>query len=67
MPYVRVELLEGRTEDQKARIAEAITDALVEHGSATAESTIVVFEDVEPRNWASGGRLVSRKSAAPRT
>ncbi|ODU66463.1 MAG: 4-oxalocrotonate tautomerase [Lautropia sp. SCN 66-9] len=65
MPYVNVQMLEGRTEEQKARIAEAITKALVEHGNANAQSTFVVFEDVKPQNWASGGRLVSLKDKAP--
>lgn len=61
MPYVKVELTEGRTEDQKAAMAEAITDALVKLGGAKPESVWVVFDDVTKENWASGGKLMSRK------
>jgi len=64
MPYVKIELLKGRNEDQKARIAQAVTDALVEHGGATAGSVFVVFDDVEKHDWAVGGTLLSRKAAA---
>ena len=65
MPYVKIELLKGRSEEQKARIAEAVTAALVEHAGATAESTFIVFDDVEAWNWAGAGRLMSRKPSPP--
>ncbi len=61
MPYVRVEMLEGRSEEQKAKLAQVITNALVEHASAKPDSVFVVFEDVKKSNWANGGTLVSQK------
>lgn len=61
MPYVKVELIKGRTEEQKAAMAEAITEVLVKLGGATPQSVWVVFDDVEKENWASGGKLMSRK------
>lgn len=61
MPYVKVEMVKGRTEDQKAAMAEAITEALVKLGGATPQSVWVVFQDVEKEDWASGGKLMSRK------
>lgn len=61
MPYVRIELIEGRSEDQKAAVAEAVTKALVELAGAKAESIFIVFDDVPPHNWASGGKLLSRR------
>ncbi len=64
MPYVRIEVIEGRSEEQKARIAEAVTQALVEHGGAKPASVFVVFEDVKAQNWAVGGQLVSRRSSS---
>jgi len=65
MPYVKIELLKGRSVEQKARIAQAVTDALVEHGGASASSVFVVFDDVERHDWAVGGTLLSEKAAKP--
>mgnify|MGYP001362358738 CR=1 FL=1 len=62
MPYVRVEMLQGRTEAQKAAIAQAITDALVAHAKATPQSVFVVFDDVPAENWAIGGTLISQRA-----
>lgn len=61
MPHVRVELLKGRTEDQKAAMAEAITEALVKHGNASPQTVSIVFDDVEKSDWATAGKLNSRK------
>lgn len=61
MPYVKIEMLDGRTEEQKARIAEAVTTALVEHGGAKADSVFVVFQDVPKHDWAVGGTLLSQR------
>ena len=61
MPYVKVELIAGRTKEQKAHIARIITDALVEHGDARPESVFVVFQDVQTHDWASRGELLSER------
>ncbi|ARP93010.1 2-hydroxymuconate tautomerase [Bordetella genomosp. 13] len=61
MPYIRIEILEGRTEDQKAAIAASVTQALVEHAGANPQSVFVVFQDVAPQDWAVGGTLISRR------
>ncbi len=61
MPIVSVELVAGRTGEQKAKIAKAITDAMSEIGGAKPEAVYVVFKDVEKENWASGGTLLSDK------
>ena len=59
MPIVRVEMWPGRTQDQKRRLAKAITDAVVDIGKAPAEDTFVIFEDVPKENWAQAGTLAS--------
>jgi 4-oxalocrotonate tautomerase len=61
MPYVKVELIKGRSEEQKAAMAQAITDALVQIGGATPQSVWVVFSEVEKEDWATAGKLMSRK------
>ncbi len=61
MPYVRVELIEGRSEEKKAEIARRITQAMVECAGTSPESVFVVFDDVKVENWAIGGELLSER------
>ena len=61
MPNVTVEWFEGRSKEQKARLAKAITDAMTEIGKAPAEATNVIFVDIAKENWAGGGVLHSDK------
>jgi 4-oxalocrotonate tautomerase len=58
MPIVKVELLAGRTRDQKARAAKEITEAIERTLGAKPESTLVVFTDVEKSDWAKAGQLL---------
>jgi 4-oxalocrotonate tautomerase len=65
MPYVRVEMIEGRSEEKRAKIARRITQALVECACSTAEGVFVVFEDVNSESWAIGGELMSERKRKP--
>ncbi|PLZ02370.1 4-oxalocrotonate tautomerase [Burkholderia sp. WAC0059] len=65
MPYVKIEMLKGRSPEQKASIAKIVTDALVEHGGAKPESVFVVFDDYEPSDWAVGGTPISQRKPTP--
>jgi 4-oxalocrotonate tautomerase len=49
----------GRTHQQKADLAKAITDALVNIAKTTPEATTIVFQDVPKENWAEAGVLAS--------
>ena len=62
MPIVRVEMWTGRTKEQKAALAKAITDAMVDIGKTTPAATIIVVEDVSKDNWAQSGILASEQS-----
>jgi 4-oxalocrotonate tautomerase len=64
MPMVQVTLLEGRTADQKRKIARRITDVLVEEAGTRREGTVIVFHEVSKESYASGGELIIDK--APR-
>jgi 4-oxalocrotonate tautomerase len=63
MPIVRVEMWEGRTHAQKAELARVITEAVVTIAHTTPEATIVIFEDINKSNWATGGVLASDATA----
>lgn len=56
MPMVQVTMLEGRTVEQKRKLAERITDALVEAG-APRDGIAVAFHEVSKESYALGGVL----------
>ncbi len=62
MPIVRIEMLTGRSAEQKAKLAEAITRAMIEIAKAKPEDTNIVFQDVDRGDWAVAGHLMSQKT-----
>ncbi len=61
MPVVQVSLLEGRTTEQKRKLATRITDAMVEEAGARREAVVVTFVDLPRDSYASGGVLIADK------
>lgn len=59
MPRVKIELIEGRSIDQKRLVAEAVTDVIVRHFGVIADTVTVRFEEVPAHNVARGGVLRS--------
>jgi 4-oxalocrotonate tautomerase len=58
MPMVRIELVPGRTREQKARAAREITEAMTRTLGAKPEATQIVFIEVERADWAAAGKLL---------
>ena len=61
MPTIRVELLEGRTAEQKTALVKALTQAAVDSLGSNPESVDVVLFDIPRHNWATGGVPWSEK------
>jgi 4-oxalocrotonate tautomerase len=61
MPLVQITMLSGRTTDQKRKLAQRITDVMVEEAGAKREAIVVAFHEVSKENYASGGVLVTDK------
>ncbi|NLP84114.1 4-oxalocrotonate tautomerase [Microbacterium sp. CFH 90308] len=59
MPNIRVELLPGRTVDQRRRFAEEVTRAAVEALGARRQDVRIMFEEVAADHVANGGVLAS--------
>lgn len=68
MPVIRVELLSGRTREQKRAFTKGVTDLFVATCGGTPQSVQVVFTDVSPDDWGANGALVSdgKTAAAPK-
>jgi 4-oxalocrotonate tautomerase len=65
MPYVNITWLEGRTVDQKRKVAQRVTQVLMEEAGAQSESTHIVFVDLPTTNFATGGVTVADKRRNP--
>jgi 4-oxalocrotonate tautomerase len=51
MPHVVVKLWPGKSEQQKTRLAQEITDSVMSVLNYGAESISVGFEEVESQDW----------------
>ena len=56
MPIMQVFLIEGRTEEQKARLIRALTDAAVEAVGAPVETVRVMITEVPKAQFGIGGK-----------
>jgi 4-oxalocrotonate tautomerase len=61
MPTIRVELMEGRTVDQKRALVKSITQAVVETLGTRPEAVDILLYDIKRHDWATGGELWSEK------
>jgi 4-oxalocrotonate tautomerase len=63
MPLVQITMLQGRSTDQKRKIAKRITDVMVEEAGAKREAIVVTFVEVSRESYASAGVLMADKQA----
>lgn len=61
MPTIRVELMEGRTPEQKKNLVAALTQAVVDTLGSKPEAVDVLLFDIKPSDWATGGKLWSER------
>jgi 4-oxalocrotonate tautomerase len=58
MPHIQITLLEGRTPEQKRRVAERVTNVMVEETGTEREGVSIAFVEVSPAGFARGGTLM---------
>jgi 4-oxalocrotonate tautomerase len=61
MPVLKVELFSGRTPEQKAEFAEKVTQLTAQVLQCATDTVDVIFVDVDPVNWAHGGKMYAHK------
>ena len=59
MPYVRIEITDGATYEQKLQIYKETTEMLVRILGKNPEYTFVVIEEVDNKNWGHKGTSVA--------
>lgn len=57
MPFVRIQLKAGRTDEQKAKLAKEIIDLMEDSEFADRQAIRVIFEDMLPEDFYSGQHI----------
>lgn len=57
VPIVQIEMLEGRTVEQKRALAEKLTEVICETLHCPATAVSIIMRDMSPSNYATGGKL----------
>lgn len=61
MPTYHLEMMEGRSLEQKRKLVEEVTRVTVQTLGCKPEAVTVVITEVKRENWATGGVLWSDK------
>ncbi|MEG0471670.1 MAG: 4-oxalocrotonate tautomerase [Solibacillus sp.] len=56
MPIVQIQLLEGRSDEQKENIIARVTETLVEAAEVSAQQVRVIITEVSPKHWGVAGK-----------
>ncbi|MFC1901265.1 2-hydroxymuconate tautomerase [Chloroflexota bacterium] len=59
MPLVTIDMLEGRTVEQKKELVESLTQLISEKIDTPTDHVTIIIRDVARHNWASRGKLLS--------
>ena len=65
MPYVNVQILEGATREQKAKLVKEVTDSLVRIFDKKPEHVHVVIQEIAEENWGYSGLLTDEWKKRP--
>ena len=57
MPIVHINILEGRTVDQKRKLVASVTDAICESLGTPKEKVKIIIYDMKKEDYASAGVL----------
>jgi 4-oxalocrotonate tautomerase len=57
MPIIQVEMLKGRTLEQKRALAEKVTQAVVETANCPRDAVKIIIREMEFENYSQGGVL----------
>ena len=59
MPIVQIDMLEGRSLEQKRAMVAKITDAITETANCPADAVTIIIRDMPTTNLGKGGKLRS--------
>lgn len=57
MPFIHVEMLEGRTKEQKTALVKDLTQVVSTHTGAPSEAIHIIISEIKPENLGQNGQL----------
>lgn len=61
MPFVNIRIFEGHSKEKKKEVTKRIADAINEVMGVPKDYIWVVWQDVNPGEWAIGGKMCDEK------
>lgn len=61
MPFVKIDMWEGRTREQKDKLIESVTKAVCESIGCPGEAVQVVLQDYKKEDWGMNGKPSNKK------
>ncbi|HLV77333.1 MAG TPA: 4-oxalocrotonate tautomerase [Marinobacter sp.] len=61
MPIAQINILEGRTDEQKERLIEEVTDAIVRSLDAPLESVRVIINEMPKQHFGIAGQSAKKR------
>jgi len=61
MPIIQVEIIKGRTQEQKRQMAKQVTDAVTSTLGCPPDAVKIIIREMEKDNYAEGGTLFCDK------
>ncbi|MFC4696622.1 2-hydroxymuconate tautomerase [Enterococcus aquimarinus] len=58
MPVVNIQMLEGRTPEQKENLIKEVTDAVVRTTGAKKEAVTIIISDMKKEDYGHGGEVI---------
>jgi len=61
MPIIHIELVEGRTEEQKKNLMKKVTEAVCDAVNVTPDRVRIIVNTIKKSDYAVGGKLRSEE------
>lgn len=61
MPIIQIEMLKGRSIEQKKAIVKEVTEAMIRTADCTPESIEIIIREMEKFNFSKAGYLIKDK------
>ncbi|GGI65474.1 hypothetical protein GCM10011482_11280 [Enterococcus alcedinis] len=58
MPIINIQMLEGRTPEQKEQLIKEVTDAVVRTTGARKEAVTIIINDMKKENYGHSGEVL---------
>ncbi len=62
MPIVRIEMLPGRSQQQKDDLVKAMTETMVNIAKTSTEAVHVIITETTAEHWGIGGQTIAAKN-----